>query len=217
MSLQNKKIVITAGPTYESIDPVRFIGNHSSGKMGYELANTCLKKGANVFLISGPSSLTPPKGVTFIKVQSAQDMYEAVNNEFENTDIFIFSAAVADYTPKTKSSQKIKKKTDTFSIELVKTIDIAKTIGERKKKHQLSIAFALETNNELENAKKKLTSKNVNFVVLNSLQNQGTCFGTDQNKITIVEDNKTTNFDIKPKSEVAFDIISHLEKIMQLS
>ncbi len=217
MNLQNKKIVITAGPTYEPIDPVRFIGNNSSGKMGYALAKTCVDKGADVFLISGPSSLTPPENLTFIKVKSAQDMYEAVDNEFETTDIFIFSAAVADYTPKVKAKQKIKKKTDTFSIELVKTIDIAKTIGERKKENQLSIAFALETNDELENAKKKLTSKNVNFVVLNSLQNQGTCFGTNQNKITIVEHNKTTNFDIKSKTEVATDIISHLEKIMQLS
>lgn len=212
MSLVNKKIVITAGPTHEPIDPVRFIGNHSSGKMGYELAEICKKKEANVILISGPSCLTPPQNITFIKVQSAQEMYEAVDKEFEDTDIFIFAAAVADYTPKVKANEKIKKKTDTFSIELVKTIDIAKTIGQRKKQHQLSVAFALETNNELENAQKKLVSKNVNFVVLNSMQNKGTCFGSDQNKITIIEDNKITDFDIKDKQAVAIDIVHHLEK-----
>lgn len=212
MSLLNKKVVITAGPTHEPIDPVRFIGNHSSGKMGYELAEICKKKEANVILISGPSALTPPDNITLIKVQSAQEMYEAVSNEFDDTDIFIFAAAVADYTPKVKENQKIKKNTETFSIELIKTIDIAKTIGQQKKTNQLSIAFALETNNELENAKKKLKSKNVDFVVLNSMQNKGTCFGSDQNQITIVEHNKTTDFDIKDKQVVAYDIIHHLEK-----
>lgn len=209
--MKQKKILITAGPTYEAIDPVRFIGNHSSGKMGYALASQLANAGHIVTLISGPTTLLPPKKVQLIKIQSAHEMYQACLENFTSVDVSIFSAAVADYTPKTVSDIKIKKKEDTFSIELIKTKDIAKELGLLKQKNQINIGFALESNNEEINATKKLKSKNLDFIVLNSLQNLGTCFGSDNNKITILEHNNKIEFELKSKEEVAKDIIKHIE------
>jgi len=209
--LKQKKILITAGPTHEAIDPVRFIGNHSSGKMGYAIAQQLQKKGHQVVLVSGPTAIPTPTNVEVINVKSAKEMYETCLAHYSSIDIAIFAAAVADYTPKTVSDIKIKKKEDSFSIELVKTTDIAKKLGEIKQTNQINIGFALETNNEEANAVKKLTSKNFDFIVLNSLQNPGTCFGSNNNKITILEHNNKIDFELKTKEEVATDIIKHIE------
>lgn len=213
--LHNKTVLITAGPTHEAIDPVRYIGNHSTGKMGYSIVDELIAQRANVILITGPTTLSPnPKALTE-KVTSAQQMYEAVMKHYKNADAYILSAAVADYTPVTVASQKIKKKSDTFSIELKKTIDIAKKLGELKTDYQIAVGFALETNNEEENAKKKLTSKNLDFIVLNSMQNKDTCFGSDNNKITIIDNEGATEFETKSKTEVAKDIVNYVGKIFQ--
>lgn len=210
--LKGKTVVVTAGPTYEAIDPVRFIGNHSSGKMGYAIANELAKQGANVHLISGPTHLTPELGVNLVRVQSAQEMYEAALPLVEKADIVILAAAVADYRPKIVSDTKIKKKDSEMTLELIKNIDIAKTLGTTKKSHQLFAGFALETNNALENAKSKLESKNFDFIILNSLQKENQVFGSDYNKITILDHNKHYDFEFKPKHEVAKDIVSFIEK-----
>lgn len=210
MSLKGKNVVVTAGPTFESIDPVRFIGNHSSGKMGYAIVDCLIDQGAVVTLITGPTSLTPHSSAKVIAIQSAQQMYEAVINELPQQDILIFSAAVADYTPKVYSSKKIKKNDDEMFIELVKTKDIAKEVGLLKTDKQLTVGFALETNDEEANANKKLLSKNLDFIVLNSMKNEATCFGGDHNKITIIEQDQSTDFDFKPKTEVAVDIVNYL-------
>ena len=209
--LKGKLAVITAGPTYEAIDPVRFIGNHSSGKMGYALAAELVKKGATVHLISGPTYLTAPEGVNTIRIQSAQEMYTVAAPLAEISDIVILAAAVADYRPKEVSDTKIKKSENEMTLELVKNIDIAKTLGANKKPHQLFAGFALETNNQLENAKSKLKSKNFDFIVLNSLQKDNQVFGSDFNKITIIDHTKQYDFEFKPKDEVAADIISFIE------
>lgn len=210
MSLKGKNVVVTAGPTFESIDPVRFIGNHSSGKMGYAIVDCLIDQGAVVTLITGPTSLTPHSSAKVIAIQSAQQMYQAVINELPQQDILIFSAAVADYTPKVYSSKKIKKNDDEMLIELVKTKDIAKEVGLLKTDKQLTVGFALETNDEEANANKKLLSKNLDFIVLNSMKNEATCFGGDHNKITIIEQDQSTDFDFKPKTEVAVDIVNYL-------
>lgn len=210
MSLKGKNVVVTAGPTFESIDPVRFIGNHSSGKMGYAIVDCLIAQGAVVTLITGPTSLTPHSSAKVIEIQSAQQMYEAVINELPQQDILIFSAAVADYTPKVYSSKKIKKNDDEMFIELIKTKDIAKEVGLLKTDKQFTVGFALETNDEEANANKKLLSKNLDFIVLNSMKNEATCFGGDHNKITIIEENQSTDFDFKPKTEVAVDIVNYL-------
>lgn len=210
MSLKGKNVVVTAGPTFESIDPVRFIGNHSSGKMGYAIVDCLIDQGAVVTLITGPTSLTPHSSAKVIAIQSAQQMYQAVINELPQQDILIFSAAVADYTPKVYSSKKIKKNDDEMFIELVKTKDIAKEVGLLKTDKQLTVGFALETNDEEANANKKLLSKNLDFIVLNSMKNEATCFGGDHNKITIIEQDQSTDFDFKPKTEVAVDIVNYL-------
>jgi phosphopantothenoylcysteine decarboxylase/phosphopantothenate--cysteine ligase len=210
-----KKILITAGPTQESIDPVRFISNHSTGKMGYEIAKVAVSMGAEVVLVSGPSSLEEPKGLTLIKVTTAQEMFKAVEINFTGSDIIILSAAVADYTPKSVSDKKIKKKEEEFNIELAKTIDIAKETGKIKREGQITVGFALETDHEIENAKAKLSSKNLDLIVLNSLNDQGAGFGYDTNKITILgKDNKVRHFELKSKKEVASDI---LETIFEYS
>lgn len=208
--MKAKKALVTAGPTYEAIDPVRFIGNRSTGKMGYSIAQELVKLGFEVTLVSGPSSLEKPKNLKFIQVESAQEMYEACLENFEDSDLSIFSAAVADYTPKYVSEVKIKKNDAELSIELVKTIDIAQELGLLKKTHQIHVGFALETNNEELNAKKKLHSKNLDFIVLNSLRNENTCFGSDFNKITILEHNNQIEFEFKTKEEVAKDIVQHI-------
>jgi phosphopantothenoylcysteine decarboxylase/phosphopantothenate--cysteine ligase len=213
-----KKILITAGPTQEPIDPVRYISNHSTGKMGYQLAEAAAAMGAEVILISGPSSLDKPSNVTLIKIVSAKDMFLAVEKHFTIADIVILSAAVADYTPITVSDKKIKKKEEQFSIELTKTTDIAKETGKLKREKQITVGFALETDNELENAKGKLASKNLDLIVLNSLNDQGAGFGHDTNKITILDkDNKIRNFGLKSKKEVAMDILDAIHEYSETS
>jgi len=212
LDLKNKNVLITAGPTFEAIDPVRFIGNHSSGKMGIELAKSCANRGANVTLILGPTSLTLENpSIKVERIQSAQEMYDVVNQCFEQSDIAIFAAAVADYRPATVSLTKIKKKDDDLSIPLVKTIDIAATIGAKKSDKQILVGFALETNDEIINANSKLHKKNLDFIVLNSLADQGAGFKHDTNKVTIIDSEGTKiDFPLKSKKDVANDIIDYL-------
>jgi phosphopantothenoylcysteine decarboxylase / phosphopantothenate---cysteine ligase len=207
-----KKVLITAGPTYEAIDPVRFIGNRSSGKMGVAIAEQFAARGAEVTLVLGPSKLTPQHpNITTVKVESAQQMYEASMQHFEKTDIAVLSAAVADYRPSHVAEQKIKKKGDGMTIELEKTPDIAASLGKMKRKGQFIVGFALETNNELKNASEKLAKKNFDFIVLNSLQDNGAGFNFDTNKITILHrDNKRKDFQLKTKAEVAVDIVDEV-------
>ena len=213
LPLKGKKVLITAGPTFEAIDPVRFIGNHSSGKMGYALAEVAANLGAQVFLISGPVSLTISHNfIKVIPIISAKEMYAETHKYFKNCDIAILSAAVADYSPKEKASQKIKKKGDTLTIELQKTRDILASLGEIKKDEFL-VGFALETENELENAKTKLKKKNLDLIVLNSLNDEGAGFKTETNKVSLIsKDNKVYPFQVKPKKEVAIDILKHIIK-----
>ncbi len=209
LPLAGKKALVSAGPTYEAIDPVRFIGNHSSGKMGYAIATQLEELGADVTLVSGPSALKLPKGVDTISVTSAAEMLHACEEHFDAADIVVMSAAVADYTPVEVASQKIKKKENELSIELKKTVDILATLGAKKKENQLLVGFALETNNELENAKDKLIRKNLDFIVLNSMQDKGAGFATDTNKVTIIDRaGNTHEFSLKSKEEVAKDICS---------
>ena len=217
-TLLGKHILITAGPTHEAIDPVRYITNASTGKMGYALARACLKRGANVTLVTGPSQvslqawkeLTP---LTIVPVQSAADMCQEAVRAFETADISILCAAVADFTPAYKAEQKIKKQPEqtSMSIDMTTTTDIAATLGKRKRADQQLIGFALETHDELLNAQRKLVSKNLDMIVLNSLQDVGAGFGTDTNKVTFLYPNGTTkNLPLMSKEEVADEIISHL-------
>lgn len=206
---KGKKVLITAGPTHEQIDPVRFIGNHSSGKMGYALANSMADKGAEVTLVSGPTSLTVDHpNIRLIRVNSAEEMYRQSIKHYEQSEVAILAAAVADYTPRDKSVQKIKKEKNGLTITLVKTHDIALELGKMKKPHQINVGFALETENETDNARKKLTSKNFDLIVLNSLRDDGAGFGHDTNKITIIDENNSRNFELKSKKDVAEDIIT---------
>ncbi len=209
--LLGKKVLITAGPTFEPIDPVRFIGNHSSGKMGYAIAEKARALGANVTLVSGPTALVPPEGVSRLNITTANELFETCKEHYAEQDIIIMAAAVADYTPKTVSTIKIKKKADDWSIELEKTVDVLKWVGENKIDGQFLVGFALETNNEEENAHKKLVKKNLDFIVLNSLQDKGAGFKHDTNKIKILtKDNKKVEFELKTKDEVANDILSQV-------
>jgi phosphopantothenoylcysteine decarboxylase/phosphopantothenate--cysteine ligase len=209
--LKGKKVLVTAGPTYELIDPVRFIGNFSSGKMGYEIAQAFADAGAEVTLVSGPTFLQDPAGVKMIRLRSAEEMFVAANKEFGQADITVLAAAVADYTPKYPASQKLKKHDESYHLELIKTVDIASELGKIKKQGQLLAGFALETENEIENAKKKLSSKNLDIIILNSLNDEGAGFGHDTNKISILcKDNKIKNFELKSKKEVAADIVGTL-------
>jgi len=213
--LSGKKVLITAGPTYEAIDPVRFIGNHSSGKMGYALAEKARDAGATVTLVSGPSHLPAPKGVHVIKVSSGKEMYEAAKTHYDETDISLFAAAVADYAPRSVADQKIKKAGDSLTIDLEKTIDIAQTLGEIKTKEQFNVGFALETEHEIAHAKAKLVKKNFDLIVLNSLNNSGAGFGHETNKVTLIDKaNNLQEFELKSKRAVAQDIIDAIsEKI----
>ena len=207
LPLSGRNALVTAGPTYEAIDPVRFIGNHSSGKMGYALAKQLVALGAKVTLISGPTALDAPQNVDRIQVTSAHEMLEAVVQHFSQSDIIVMSAAVADYTPIEVASQKIKKKEDQFSIALKKTTDILVSIGTKKTEKQLLIGFALETNNEVEHAKDKLMRKNLDFIVLNSMQDKGAGFATDTNKVTVIDRfQHIQEFTLKSKEDVAKDI-----------
>ena len=211
LPLKGKKILITAGPTYEAIDPVRFIGNHSSGKMGFALARVIQELGAEVTLISGPSSLTTPSFVKRIDITSAQDLYEACDQHFADSDIIIMSAAVADYRPQAIANEKIKKDDNELTLVLEKTTDILKALGEKKRPGQILVGFALETNNEKENAIQKVKRKNLDFIVLNSLRDPGAGFAGDQNKITIIDgDGKEQSFELKSKLEVAKDIANEI-------
>ncbi len=215
--LKSKKVLITAGPTQESIDPVRFISNHSTGKMGYAIADKLAKAGAEVTLVSGQVALkAPDAGINLVKVRSAKEMFEASQKYFSEADIIILAAAVADYTPAVVADKKIKKKEDTFTIELIKTTDIAKTLGQQKRSGQLMVGFALETDNEVANAIGKIQSKNLDMIVLNSLQNVGAGFGYDTNKVSIIRrDGTMIEFDLKSKQNVAQDIVDAI--IEQLS
>lgn len=212
--LKGKKILVTAGPTYEALDPVRFIGNRSSGKMGVSIAEELAERGAEVVLVLGPSKLkTDNSHITTIKVESAQQMYEASVTAFSSCDAAILSAAVADYRPKHVSDVKIKKKDSDMFIELEKTPDIAASLGTMKQAHQRLIGFALETNNELDNAISKLKRKNLDFIVLNSLRDAGAGFSHDTNKISIIFDAHTVKeFTLKNKDAVAQDIVDELVK-----
>lgn len=210
-SLEGKTVLITAGPTYEAIDPVRFIGNHSSGKMGFSLAEEASGRGAKVILISGPSSqVINDKNVELHRVTSAREMLAKVFEFYENVDIAIASAAVADYAPKEVAKEKIKKNDDNLTIELVKNPDILKTMGE-KKSHQFLVGFALETQNEEENAKGKLEKKNLDMIVLNSLRDEGAGFKNDTNKIKIFTRTEKKEFALKSKDDVAKDILDFVE------
>ncbi|KMQ66767.1 phosphopantothenoylcysteine decarboxylase [Chryseobacterium angstadtii] len=210
-SLEGKTVLITAGPTYEAIDPVRFIGNHSSGKMGFSLAEEASKRGAKVILISGPSTqTTDDKNIELHKVISAKEMLNKVFEFYDRVDIGIASAAVADYAPKEVAREKIKKNDDNLTIELVKNPDILKTMGE-KKTHQFLVGFALETQNEEENAKGKLEKKNLDMIVLNSLRDEGAGFKNDTNKIKIFTKTGKKEFDLKSKDKVAVDILNFVE------
>ncbi|HYG51882.1 MAG TPA: bifunctional phosphopantothenoylcysteine decarboxylase/phosphopantothenate--cysteine ligase CoaBC [Flavobacteriales bacterium] len=203
-----KNVLITAGPTYEELDPVRFIGNHSTGKMGYTLANALANAGANVTLVSGPSQLEQPPHVKFEKVVSANDMFTAVQKQFSGTDIVIMAAAVADYRPVKRADQKIKKAVDSITLELEKTTDILAELG-KTKKNQFLVGFALETTNELEHARQKLKTKNLDMVVLNSLRDKGAGFGYDTNKISIIgKDNKIASFELTTKAQTANHILN---------
>ncbi len=210
-TLDGKTVLITAGPTYEAIDPVRFIGNHSSGKMGFSLAEEAAKRGAKVILISGPSSQKiDNKDVELHKVTSAKEMLSKVFEFYDTIDIGIASAAVADYAPKEVAKEKIKKNDDNLTIELIKNPDILRTMGE-KKTHQFLVGFALETQNEEENAKGKLEKKNLDMIVLNSLRDEGAGFKNDTNKIKIFTKTEKKEFTLKSKDDVAKDILDFVE------
>ena len=206
--LSGKNVLITAGPTYEHIDPVRYIGNYSSGKMGIALAEEAVNRGANVTLVLGPTFEPVPNGIDVIRVKSATEMFEQCTARFSKINIAILSAAVADYAPVKVAKEKIKKTEDHFELGLQKTPDILKTLGSQKKAGQFLVGFALETNNEKENALKKLKQKNADIIVLNSLADKGSGFGHNSNKITIFDNNgKELAFELKPKKQVAKDII----------
>ena len=209
LPLKGKKILITAGPTYEAIDPVRFIGNHSSGKMGFDIAHSAANLGAAVILIAGPTQCTVNHSlIQVVAVVSAQEMYEACHQYFDQVDVVIAAAAVADYKPKTVATQKIKKVADNFVIELEKTKDILDSLG-KIKKNQFLIGFALETENEIENAKSKIQKKNLDLIVLNSLQDQGAGFGKPTNKVTFIDKNFNIEpMELKSKEAVADDILN---------
>ncbi|WP_417445036.1 bifunctional phosphopantothenoylcysteine decarboxylase/phosphopantothenate--cysteine ligase CoaBC [Joostella sp.] len=211
LPLKGKRVLITAGPTYEAIDPVRFIGNHSSGRMGYALAEKAANLGAEVFLISGPTHLDISHSlIKLVRVTTAEEMYNATHQVFNQVDIAILSAAVADYKPAEVADQKIKKKTATMHIDLVPTQDILASLG-KNKKNQFLVGFALETNNEIDNAKKKLASKNLDAIVLNSLKDKGAGFGNTTNKVTFIDKNlNNIPFPLKPKTEVATDIFNEI-------
>ena len=216
--LQGKHIMITAGPTYEKIDPVRFIGNYSSGKMGFSLAEECVRRGAQVTLIVGPVSaqLSPiaSQRVKRINVESCQNMYDAATQAFPQCDAAILCAAVADFRPEHTADQKIKREGDELQLRLVSNPDIAAQLGRMKREGQVLAGFALETNDEEANAQKKLQKKNLDFIVLNSLRNEGTCFQSDENQISIISASGQQDFDRKSKIGVARDIIDHLVTLL---
>jgi len=209
--LQGKRVMITAGPTYEKIDPVRFIGNYSSGKMGFALAEECARRGADVTLIAGPVSIQCSQRIQRIDVESCEEMYQAATRQFPQQDAAILCAAVADFHPEQIAEQKIKREGDDLVIRLKPNHDTAATLGQMKRQ-QVLVGFALETNDEEANAQKKLQKKNLDFIVLNSLQHKGTCFQSDDNQISIISADGQQDFPKKNKQEVARDIIDELSK-----
>ena len=211
--LYGKRILITAGPTQEAIDPVRFISNHSTGKMGYAIARRAMLRGADVTLVTGPVAITPPPFVNVISVDSAKDMFEAVTSLANNQDIIIKSAAVADYTPETVADQKIKKKEGDMSIPLTRTQDILSHLGSHKKEGQLICGFSMETENMLENSRKKLEKKNADMIVANNLREAGAGFGTDTNVVTMITKDKEIELPLLSKEEVADALLTELAKI----
>lgn len=210
--LSGKKVLISAGPTYEHIDPVRFIGNHSSGKMGVAIAREFFNRGADVTLVLGPTEMSfHLEGLNVIRVNTALEMYDACISQFDTSTITVMAAAVADYTPVSVAPEKIKKNENTLQIELKKTNDILKTLGERKKENQVLAGFALETNNEKENALQKIKKKNADIIVLNSLRDKDAGFGKDTNKVTIFDkEGNEKNFGVKSKEDVAIDIVDFI-------
>ena len=213
--LQGKRIMITAGPTYEKIDPVRFIGNYSSGKMGFALAEVCARRGAEVTLVAGPVALkTSHPNIHRVNVESCQEMFDAATQAFAQTDAAILCAAVADFRPSEVADQKIKRVGQTMDIHLVPNPDIAAELGRMKREGQILVGFALETNDEEANAQRKLEKKNLDFIVLNSLQNKGTCFRSDENQISIITRTGQQDYERKAKQEVASDIIDELSKLL---
>ena len=211
--LYGKRILITAGPTQEAIDPVRFISNHSTGKMGYAIARRAMLRGADVTLVTGPVAITPPPFVNVISVDSAKDMFEAVTSLANNQDIIIKSAAVADYTPETVADQKIKKKEGDMSIPLTRTQDILSHLGSHKKEGQLICGFSMETENMLENSRKKLEKKNADMIVANNLREAGAGFGTDTNVVTMITKDKEIELPLLSKEEVADSLLTELANI----
>lgn len=213
--LNGKKVLITAGPTQEAIDPVRYIGNRSSGKMGFAIASDALSRGAHVCLVSGPTQINAPKVQELVSVESASDMYEACMSRAADFDVLIMSAAVADFRPKQMQGKKIKKEQGLEHIELESTKDILKELGAKKQEGQVLIGFALESENGLENAKKKLQGKNLDAIVLNSLEDENAGFGVDTNLIRIIsKDEAIDQYELKPKSEVAKDILNYVEALI---
>lgn len=212
--LRGKKIMITAGPTYEKIDPVRFIGNYSSGKMGFAIAEECARRGADVTLVSGPVSIGCSKKIHRINVENCQEMYNAATNKFNGCDAAILCAAVADFKPENVSDKKIKRGKDDLTIRLSPTHDIAEELGKRKRNGQILIGFALETDNEDANAKAKLEKKHFDFIVLNSTRNKGTTFRTDDNQIKIITETSEKEYEKKNKHEVACDIIDEMSTLL---
>lgn len=213
--LASKKILITAGPTYEKIDPVRFIGNYSSGKMGFALAEECARRGAEVTLVAGPVALkTVHPNIYRVDVESCEEMYQAAIQAYPKQDAAILCAAVADFCPEHAAEQKIKREKDDLVIRLKPTHDIAAELGRMKTNRQVLVGFALETNDEEANAQRKLEKKNLDFIVLNSLQNKGTCFRSDENQISIISRTGQQDYERKPKQEVAADIIDRLAELL---
>ena len=210
--LLNKQVLVTAGPTHENIDPVRFIGNHSSGKMGFAIAEAFASEGAKVFLVTGPVSLPRvSEGIELVRVTSAGEMFEACEKLIDRIDIAIFNAAVSDFTPAESHENKVKRGTEEWTIRLVPTKDIAGELGKKKSAKQLFVGFALETDNELDNARSKLLKKNLDLMVLNSLQETGAGFGTDTNRVTMIErGGKMKKYELKPKSQVAVDLVGRV-------
>ena len=213
-ALRGKKVVITAGPTYEKIDPVRFIGNYSSGKMGFAIAEECRRRGADVTLVSGPVSLKCSDAINRVDVESCREMYDAATEAFKTADVAILAAAVADYRPAVQADQKIKRGEGDMQINLSPNPDIAATLGQMKTERQTIVAFALETNDEQANAERKLQKKNADFIVLNSLRNEGTCFRTDDNQIEIIGRDFRHAYPKKSKVDTAVDIVNELELVV---
>lgn len=214
LPLKGKNVLITAGPTYERIDPVRFVGNFSSGKMGFAIAEECLRRGAKVRLVSGPTALRCSAGIARVDVESAAEMYEASVSAFPASDAAILSAAVADFTPAVMAGEKIKREGEELMLRLSPTKDIARELGGMKRKGQRLVCFALETNDEEANAQRKLVSKNADFIVLNSTRVPGTTFNADDNQVSIISRQEVKRYSKKPKAAVAKDIVDELQKLM---